>query len=109
LGIASAAALNDKADKSTTYTKTQVDTALAAKANAATTYTKSETQTYVQGEIVGAINGLDKTAVGGSTKYISTISQANGLINATAQTPDTVPTTSSTKLVTSGGVKDYVD
>lgn len=90
LGLASAAALNDKADKSTTYTK-------------------EETQDYVYSEIVGAITDLDKTAVGGSTKYISTISQVDGLINATAQTPDTVPTTSSTKLITSGGVKDYTD
>ena len=109
LGIASAADLSNKADKSNTYTKAQVDAALDTKANASTTYTKTETQSYVQGEIVGAINDLDKTAVGGSTKYISTISQANGLINATPQTPDTVPTTSSTKLITSGGVKTYVD
>lgn len=35
-------ALTAKADASTTYTKAQVDAALAAKANAATTYTKTE-------------------------------------------------------------------
>lgn len=109
LGIASAADLSNKADKSNTYTKTQVDTALDAKADKTTTYTKTETQSYVQGEIVGAINDLDKTAVGGSTKYISTISQANGLINATPQTPDAVPTAGSDKLVKSKGVKTYVD
>ena len=97
------------ADVSNTYTKTEVDTALAAKANTATTYTKEETNSYVAGEITGAINDLDKTAVGGSTKYLTTISQANGLINATAATPDTVPTTGSTKLVTSGGIKTYAD
>lgn len=90
LGIASAAALNDKADKSTTYTK-------------------EETQSYVYDEIVGAITDLDKAAVGGSTKYISTISQADGLINATAETPDTTPTADSAKLITSGGVKTYAD
>lgn len=101
--------LDDKADKSTTYTKTEVDTALSAKADAATTYTKTETNAEIASEIVGAINDLDHTAVGGSTKYLTTISQANGIIDATAATPDTVPTTSSTKLITSGGVKTYVD
>lgn len=68
-------------------------------------YTKTETE----GEIVGAINDLDVSAVGGSTKYITTISEANGLIDATAASPDTVPTLDSAKLITSGGVKDYVD
>lgn len=90
LGLASAAALNDKADKSTTYTK-------------------EETQDYVYGEIIGAITNLDVPAVGGSTKYITTVSQADGLISATAQSPDTVPVTDSTKLITSGGVKTYAD
>lgn len=101
--------LDNKADKSTTYTKTEVDTALSAKADAATTYTKTETDAEIASEITGAINDLDVSAVGGSTKYLTTISEANGLINATAATPDTVPTTSSTKLITSGGVKTYVD
>ena len=109
LGIASAAALNDKADRITTYTKTEVDTALAAKANTATTYTKNETQSYVQGEITGAINALDKTAAGGSTKVITTISQANGIINATAADTDTIPTANSDRLVRSQGIKTYVD
>lgn len=36
---------SDKADAATTYTKTQVDTALAAKADASTTYTKTEVDT----------------------------------------------------------------
>jgi hypothetical protein len=109
LGIASAAALNDKADKSTTYTKTQVDTALTAKADKSTTYTKTETQSYVQGEITGAINDLDHTSVGGSTKVITTISQANGIINATAADTDTIPTANSNRLVRSQGIKTYVD
>lgn len=37
--------ISGKADKSTTYTKTQVDTALSNKADKATTYTKSEVDT----------------------------------------------------------------
>ena len=72
-------------------------------------YTKTETDSEITSEITGAINDLDVSAVGGSTKYLTTISEANGLIDATAATPDTVPTTSSTKLITSGGVKTYVD
>jgi len=75
LGIASAAALNDKADKSTTYTKTQVDSALNYKADKATTYTKSETNSYVQGEIIGAITDLDVSSKGASdgSKYIGLV------------------------------------
>ena len=72
-------------------------------------YTKTETDAEIASEIVGAINDLDVSAVGGSTKYLTTISEANGLIDASAETPDTVPTTDSTKLITSGGVKTYVD
>lgn len=105
LGIASAAALDDKADKSTTYTKTQVDTALAAKANTATTYTKTETNSA----ITNAVNALDKTSVGGSTQYLTTISQTNGLINATAANPDATPTANSDKLVKSKGIKAAID
>lgn len=105
LGIASATALSDKADRETTYTKTEVDTALAAKANTATTYTKTETNSA----ITNSINALDKTSVGGSTQYLTTISQTNGLINATAATPDATPTANSDKLVKSKGIKTYVD
>ena len=89
LGIASAAALNDKADKSTTYTKTQVDSALNYKADKATTYTKSETNSYVQGEIIGAITDLDVSSKGASdgSKYIGLVGQADGKLTATAFTP----------------------
>ena len=40
-------ALNNKADKSTTYTKTEVNTALALKADKSTTYTKTEVDNLV--------------------------------------------------------------
>lgn len=72
-------------------------------------YTKTETNSYVAGEIAGAILDLDKETVGGSTKYITTISEANGIIDATAETSDTVPTAGSDKLVRSQGIKTYVD
>lgn len=85
-------------------------------ANGTAGYTKEEvdqliqdTKDYADGEILGAINDLDVPAVGGSTKYIYSISQADGLIYADAYTSDSSPTTGSTKLVQSGGVKTYVD
>ena len=42
LGPDGIAALELKADRSTTYTKTEVDNSLALKANQSTTYTKTE-------------------------------------------------------------------
>lgn len=68
-----------------------------------------DTKDYADGEILGAINDLDVSAVGGTTKYVYQISQADGLIYASAYTSDSSPTTGSTKLVQSGGVKTYVD
>lgn len=41
------ASLDTKADKATTYTKTEVDTKLNAKANSADVYTKSQTDTAI--------------------------------------------------------------
>ena len=56
-----------------------------------------------------AINALDVAQVGGSGKYISAISEANGKISATETTMDTAPTANSTNTVTSGGVKTAID
>lgn len=47
--------LANKADKSTTYTKTEVDDALAAKANQSTTYNKTEVDTKL-GELANNIS-----------------------------------------------------
>lgn len=52
-----------------------------------------------------AINALDVSEVGGTGKYISAISEADGKISATAETMDTTPTANSQKAITSGGVK----
>lgn len=79
------------------YTKAEVDALI------------QDTKDYADGEILGAINDLDVSAVGGTTKYIYSISQADGKISASAYTSDSAPTTGSTKLVQSGGVKTYVD
>ena len=59
--------------------------------------------------ITNAINALDVASVGGSGKYISAISEADGKISATETTMDTAPTQNSTKAVTSGGVKTAID
>lgn len=50
-----------KADKSTTYTKTEVDTALGKKADAATTYTKTEVDTEL-GKKANSADVYTKTA-----------------------------------------------
>ena len=52
-------ALNNKADKSTTYTKTEVNTALALKADKSTTYTKTEVDNLVT--LIGTASGAIAT------------------------------------------------
>lgn len=61
------------------------------------------------GDITTAIQALDVSSVGGDGKYISAISETNGKISATSTTMDTTPTASSTKAVTSGGIKTALD
>ena len=60
-------------------------------------------------DITSAIQALDVSSQGGDGKYIKSISEADGKISATAETMDTAPTASSTKAVTSGGVKTALD
>ena len=79
------------------YTKEEVDQLI------------QDTKDYADGEILGAINDLDVSSVGGTTRYIYQISQSNGKISANSYLSDSTPTTGSTKLVQSGGVKTYVD
>lgn len=67
------------------------------------------TQSSVTQDIEDAINALDVAQVGGSGKYISAISEADGKISATETTMDTAPTANSTNAVTSGGVKTAID
>ena len=73
--------------------------------------TSSATDTNYPSEkaVASAIEALDVASVGGSGKYISAISEADGKISATATTMDTTPTANSTKAVTSGGVKSALD
>ena len=69
------------------------------------TYSASGTAPVNGTAVNAAIGTLNATEVGGSGKYISAISETNGKIEATAETMDTVPTSGSTKAVTSGGVQ----
>lgn len=55
------------------------------------------------------LEGLDVASVGGTGKYISAISEADGKISATAETMDEVPTQDSNKPVKSGGVFNAID
>ena len=82
------------------YTKAQTDALLAEKADKSTTYTK----TQVDGEILGAINDLDVSSTSATGHYIKSIAQENGKIVPVAETVDTEPIVGSTKPITSGGV-----
>lgn len=56
---------------------------------------------------ITSFSSLDSPLVGGSGKYISSISETDGIISATETTLDTVPTENSTNAITSGAV--YTD
>lgn len=56
---------------------------------------------------ITSFSSLDSPLVGGSGKYISSISETDGIISATETTLDTVPTEKSTNAITSGAV--YTD
>ena len=73
---------------------------LAGKANSADVYTKAETEA----EITAQITDMDVPAIGGSTKYIKSVSQADGLVTAETGDIDSSPTNLSDNLVKSGGV-----
>lgn len=116
------------ADKLWNYLKRKISSVLGLTAtsysgNAATATTATTAAGYTSGgaidtalqgkatpsDITSAIQALDVASQGGDGKYIKAISEADGKISATAETMDTVPTTSSTKAVTSGGVKTALD
>lgn len=82
------------------YTKAQTDALLAEKADKSTTYTKTE----VDGEIIGAITDLDVSSTAATGHYIKSIAQENGLIVPVAETLATSPVPSSEKPITSDAV-----
>lgn len=66
------------------------------------------TQSSITQEIQDAINSLDVASQGGNGKYIKSIEQVNGEINATEGNIDSTPTQNSPNPVTSGGVYDAI-
>ena len=78
-------------------------TALPA-SDTVSTYSATGTAPVNGTAVAAALGTLDVASAGGSGKYISAISETDGKISATAETMDTVPTASSTKACTSGGV-----
>lgn len=64
----------------------------------------SATRQMVTEIVDAAINKLDVANVGGSGKYVKSISETNGKISATEETMDTQPVRNSVKAITSGGV-----
>lgn len=63
-------------------------------------YTKAETDTAIE----TAVNALDVASVGGTGKYLQSISEVDGKIIPIAETMDTVPTSNSQKAITSDAV-----
>ena len=86
------------------YTKAETDTLLSAKADKSSTYTKTETDAEIQ----GAITDLDVPSTSVTGHVIRSIAQTDGKIAAEAELVDTTPTLSSTKLCTSGGIYDAI-
>lgn len=63
----------------------------------------------VENSISSAIADLDASPVGGPGKYLTSIVETDGIISATAGTADTVVTSASSNLVTSGAVFTAID
>ena len=84
-------------------------TAMKKSVTVDSTYSASGTNPVNGTAVADAIGTLSASAAGGDGKYIKSISESNGVISATPETMDTAPTANSTKAVTSGGVKTYVD
>lgn len=77
--------------------------------NTVDTYSSTGTDPVSGKAVAAAIGTLDVSSVGGTNKYIKTISETNGKISATAGTVDTSVTADSSNLITSGAVKAAID
>lgn len=92
--------------------RTEVESALNAlnttKADKATTLngygiTDAYTKTETDEAITNAINELDVTDTAVAGSYVTAVSEVNGTISVTRESADSVPTSASTKMLTSGG------
>ena len=93
---------NDGSDN--LITSNAVYDGLAAKADASTTYSKTETDTA----ITTAINNLAASPAGGTLKYIESIDEENGVIRATSKSL-AMSVTNSNYPITAYAVKSAVD
>ena len=85
------------------------DLGTSAFKNTTDTYSSSGTDPITGTGVADALSGLDASEVGGSGKYIKTISETDGVISATAGDVDTTVTNGSSNLVTSGAVYTAID
>lgn len=90
------------------YTKAQTDALLNTKADKSTTYTKTEVDYEIDSEVGTAIAALDVNSTAATGHVIRSIAQEDGKIAAVAELVDTTPTTGSTKLCTSGGIYEAI-
>lgn len=89
----------------------EVDGKIAATSETMDTTPKANSQKAItSGGVKAAIAALDAASVGGNGKFISAISETDGIINATEKTMDSVPTENHTDTtVTSAGIKAALD
>ena len=82
------------------YTKSEVNDLLDDKADKSDTYTKTQTDAEIQ----GAITELDVSSTSATGHYIKSIEQIDGKISAVAELVDTTPMPASTHPITSDAV-----
>lgn len=87
-----------------------IDTAARYKMDSSGTWYVQEqgTDFYTKAEIDTILQNMSMSSVGGTGKYISEITQSNGVINAVPGTIDSEPIAASQNPVRSGGVVNYV-
>ena len=90
------------------YTKAQTDALLNTKADKSTTYTKEEVDYEIDSEVGTAIAALDVSSTSETGHVIRSIGQEDGKIAAVSELVDTTPTPSSLKLCTSGGIYEAI-
>ena len=91
-------------------TISETDGKISATASTAdTTVTSGSSNLITSGAVYTAIANLDVASVGGSSKYLISISETDGKISATTETKDTVVTQNSNNLITSGAVYTVIN
>lgn len=108
-----------KADKSTTYTKTEVDNALALKANQSTTYTKTEvdnnlalkadkSETYTKTQVDNALTLKANSSDVYTKTQVYTKTEVDNDLALKADKSDTYTKTQVDNLISGGTITNYV-